>query len=313
MKLFKGRKKKLATLLHVERPRRMRPAVSKRTKVSFRHFSSTFNKKISTFTTPKFFLACVSITFLGVAIGVVFFSSFFKLQTIVVTRDSAYINPQAVESFLQSYKSKNIFLIDTGEIKQKLMDNFPVIAFIETNKAIPQTLRIKITAYPIFSRIMHEGSKKEYFLNTNGVIVVPEENQITEEMLLVELPKYQELSEEQYRDLLTLYTQIEEGKKMFSKEYMSFFQKIVTIYEKNFEPKMKRMIYYPIERELHIEVAGGALLYIALGKDIETQFFMLKTFITNNNVALEKAEYAYIDLRIKDKVITCKKNAACTK
>lgn len=313
MNLFSSRKRKLSTLLHVERPRRSRPTMKKRTKASLKNFSSSFNKSVSKFTTPRFFLACVSITLFGVAVGIVFFSSFFKLNTILVSRDSAYVNPQAIETFLQTQKGKNIFLLDSGELKTQLMEEFPMLSSIEISRLLPQTIRVKVTSYPIFSRIKNESVQKEYFLNTNGVLVQPDQNQVQKDMLLFTLPSYSELGEE-FKDVISPYVDLHEGRKIFTKEYMLFFQKVVDAYGKNFDTKLTSIAYYPIEKELHVILTSGTQLYFSLSKDLDTQIFLLKTFLIDakSNV-LATGEYQYVDLRVKDKVIMCKKTSACAK
>jgi hypothetical protein len=114
--------------------------------------------------------------------------------------------------------------------------------------------------------------------------------------------------------VISPYVDLREGRRLFSKEYMQFFQKVVDAYGKNFDTKLRSIAYFPIEKELHFILVSGTHLYFSLAKDLDTQILLLKTFVTDAKAnVLSTGEYQYIDLRIKDKVIMCKKNVTCAK
>lgn len=316
MKSIRSKQKKLSTLLHVERPRRLRPQLRKKNRTSFKAFSSTFNKKISKFTTPRFFLACLSITVMGIVMGIVFVSGFFHISTISVVRDSAYVNPQQIEQYVAKIKGQNILFINTDEIRQELLQAFPMLSAVEIHRMMPQALQIKVSSYPVFARIKNEGLKNEYYLNSNGVIVQPDPNQKQTEgstMLLITIPIYAKVYD-QFKDILTPFIELKIGKKIFTKEQMLFLQRVVDVYQKNFDGKVAGLSFLPIEKEIHMKLVSGTEVYFAIEKDLDTQLYMLKSFLTDIKTdVLSTGEYTYVDLRIKDKVITCKKGGACAR
>lgn len=314
MKSIRNQKRKLSTLLHVERPRRLRPQLKKKNQRTFRAFSSSFNKKISKFTTPRFFLACLSITVMGIVIGIVFISGFFHISTISVVRDSAYVNPQQIEQYVAKIKGQNILFVNTDELRQDLLQTFPMLSAIEIHRLFPQALQLKVSSYPVFARIKNEGLKTEFYLNSNGVIVQPDPNQKQTDqstMLLITIPIYAKVYDE-FKDILTPFIELKIGKKIFTKEQMLFLQKVVDTYQKNFEGKLAGLNFLPIEKEIHLKLASGTEVYFAVEKDLDTQLYMLKSFLTDLKAdVLSSGDYTYVDLRIKDKVITCKKGGAC--
>ncbi|MFN7160435.1 MAG: cell division protein FtsQ/DivIB [Candidatus Gracilibacteria bacterium] len=316
MKSIRNQKKKLSTLLHVERPRRLRPQLKKKNQRTFRAFSSGFNKKISKFTTPRFFLACLSITFMGIVMGIVFVSGFFHISSISVVRDSAYVNPQQIEQYVAKIKGQNILFVNTDELRQDLLDTFPMLSSVEIRRLFPQALQLKVSSYPVFARIKNEGLKTEFYLNSNGVIVQPDPNQKQTDqstMLLITIPIYAKVYDE-FKEILTPFIELKIGKKIFTKDQMQFLQKVVDTYQKNFDGKLAGLSFLPIEKEMHLKIASGTTVYFAVEKDLDTQLYMLKSFLTDLKAdVLTGGEYSYIDLRIKDKVITCKKGASCAR
>lgn len=315
MKSIRNSKKKLSNLLHVERPRRLRPQLKKKNQRYFRAFSSSFNKKISKFTTPRFFLACLSITVMGIVMGIVFVSGFFHISTISVVRDSAYVNPQQIEQYLAKVKGQNILFVNTDELRLDTLQTFPMLSSVEIHRLFPQALQIKVSSYPIFARIKNEGLKTEFYLNSNGVVVQPDPNQKTEQsnMLLIIIPIYAKVYDE-FKDILLPYIELKIGKKLFTKEQMLFLQKVVDAYQKNFEGKLAGLSFLPIEKEIRLKLVSGTEIYFAIEKDLDTQLYMLKSFLTDlKEDALSSGQYAYVDLRINDKVITCKKGSACAR
>ena len=69
------------------------------------------------------------------------------------------------------------------------------------------------------------------------------------------------------------------------------------------------MTYLPFEQELYLSVGKKTTLLVWLDADVETQLFKLKTAEPKLN--LGNGSLAYVDLRVKDKVFTCKTGAAC--
>jgi len=69
--------------------------------------------------------------------------------------------------------------------------------------------------------------------------------------------------------------------------------------------------YLPIEREMHLKTANNLFLWISLERDYKEQIDKLHTIY--EAAELNKEDLAYIDLRIKEKVIYCPRNSSCDK
>ena len=69
--------------------------------------------------------------------------------------------------------------------------------------------------------------------------------------------------------------------------------------------------YLPIEREMHLKTANNLMLWISLERDYKEQIDKLHTIY--ESAGLNKEDLAYIDLRIKEKVIYCPRNSSCDK
>ncbi len=67
--------------------------------------------------------------------------------------------------------------------------------------------------------------------------------------------------------------------------------------------------YMPVAREVHLVTEPGVTLWLTLEKEYKEQ---IDKFNTIYRVAeLDQEDLAYIDLRIKEKVIYCPKGSRC--
>lgn len=69
--------------------------------------------------------------------------------------------------------------------------------------------------------------------------------------------------------------------------------------------------YLPVAREIHIKTVNNLILWISLDRGYKDQIDKLQTIY--KAAELNKEDIAYIDLRIKEKVIYCPRHARCDK
>jgi cell division septal protein FtsQ len=74
---------------------------------------------------------------------------------------------------------------------------------------------------------------------------------------------------------------------------------------------IKAIEYLPVAREVHFKTEKGMVVWIAMERDYKTQIDKLN--VIYEEAELNKEELSYIDLRVKEKIIYCKKNDVCDK
>ncbi|PIV90986.1 hypothetical protein COW46_00555 [Candidatus Gracilibacteria bacterium CG17_big_fil_post_rev_8_21_14_2_50_48_13] len=310
-----GKKRQLSKLLHV----RSTPMVKRRRsspRASIKIARLHAEKRISRFITPRFLLLCMSITLLGICIGVIFFSSFFVVSDIVVIRDKVFVEPQKIEQAMRTVIGKNIFLVSEGQIRSELEAMFPTIGRVEVNKLYPQSIQLRVFSWPMVAKINYEGDTGTGFLLSENGYVVPnvlvreateEDVNTHKDLVRIDIPRYATTDPEQ-SVLLTL-TKLEAGKKFIDQALLSRMRAALSIFAKNFQEPVHRVLYLPFEKEMYLYVGKDTAIMLWLDVDIETQLFKLKTAEPKLN--LEDGSLKYVDLRVKDKVFTCAAKAAC--
>jgi K+ transporter len=103
-------------------------------------------------------------------------------------------------------------------------------------------------------------------------------------------------------------------KQIYSPENIKKIQKLVTKLEENIvNLKIKNIVYYVIEREVHIENESNILLF-SLEDDINTQIEKTAIF-HKQHFSLNTNGLYYIDMRVPNKIFYCtrKEQNTCEK
>lgn len=311
-----AKKRQFSRLLHVQKPViRGRKRTSPRASLKIARLHA--HKHISRFITPRFLLLCMSITLLGICIGVIFFSSFFVVGDIVVIRDKVFVEPQKIEQAMRPVIGKNIFLVSESQIRSELEKMFPTIGRVEVNKLYPRSIQLRVFSWPMVARINYEGDTGTGFLLSENGYVVPnvlvrdateEDVNTHRDLVRIDIPRYSTSDPEQ-AVLLTL-TKLEAGKKFIDQALLARIRAALHIYAKNFQVPVTRVLYLPFEKELYLFVGKETALMLWLDADIETQLFKLKT--AEPKLDLDNGSLSYVDLRVKDKIFTCESRGACS-
>ena len=73
--------------------------------------------------------------------------------------------------------------------------------------------------------------------------------------------------------------------------------------------EVKSVRYLPVAREVHLVTDGNLVLWLSTDKSYKEQIDKLHTIY--KVAELEKEDLAYIDLRIKEKIIYCPRRTSC--
>lgn len=111
----------------------------------------------------KVLLICLTI-FVALII-IFFFSPLFKIKNVEVVSP---VNLDQVNSFFDTFKGKNIFLVDTSKTKSNVQIKFPEVLDLQISKGIPNMLRVKVNQYE--PKIVWVSSGEKYLADENGVI-----------------------------------------------------------------------------------------------------------------------------------------------
>lgn len=310
------RKKQLSKLLQVRPTPHIRARRQFSTRTSMKVAKMHAHKRISRFITPRFLLICMSITLAGICIGVIFFSSFFVVSDIVVIRDKVFVEPQKIEQAMRPVIGKNIFLVDEGEIRTELEKMFPTIQRVEVHKLYPRSIQLRVFSWPMVAQINYKDSTGTGFLLSENGYVVPnvlvreatsDEEQEHRDLIQIFVPHYSTDDPEQ-APLLQL-SKLEPGTQFIDQKLLDRIRTTIGLYQKNFQIPMVNVMFFPFENELYLYVGKKTAIMLWLDEDIETQLYKLKT--AQPKITLDDGSLAYVDLRVKDKVFTCKVKDAC--
>jgi len=102
-------------------------------------------------------------------IYLLFFSSIFKIKRIIVVNNRILIEGDIIE-FLKErgIENKNIFLLNTEQVKNVLIDYYKRLEEVRVYKALPSKIKIKIKEKP--STVVWETGNVRYLLDNNGFV-----------------------------------------------------------------------------------------------------------------------------------------------
>lgn len=307
--LFKSKKKKKESL------RKFVPQKQKSKRYKFKKklkVSKFFLYNIKTNFLDKYkyiMLEIFSIAFILFSIGIVFFTGYFNIKSIVLERDNVNLDTLAIEQTLVKYKDTNIFSLNKQQIIQEIHDNFPQIENVSVYKLLPQTLKISVSMYSVVARIReHEGTI--YNLNEKG-LPLPE-IKIYNDLPLIEIINQHYFNQISKSELqyVEKYFKIRLYEEIIYPNKLQLILDTISIFERNFDISIVKTRFYPIENEIHMITNLNFSLWIDLRKDdINTSIIKLKHGLRYLNIY--DLNLAYIDLRIPDKIIYCLSGDVC--
>ncbi|MFH0838005.1 MAG: FtsQ-type POTRA domain-containing protein [Patescibacteria group bacterium] len=281
---------------------------------------------------------------LYVVIGVVFagllffllFSSRFSISKIEIARDDLHIDSSAVTNLLAGYKGKSIFTFSKSKASHLIQEAYPEFARIDVRKLLPNTIKVELQTHEIVANIrsyyvlpkieeqpaegdeeelkMAEKIKAAFDLQADTETEDKEELTPIEQKALLNRIGQAIFDREEDLQLMTitidgLSQPIQDREVVIPEASMDYILNSIKYFTNLMQMNVVLVRYLPIAREVHLKTDGNLTLWLSTMKDYKEQ---LDKFHTIYKVAeLDKEDLAYIDLRIKEKIIYCPRKAPC--
>lgn len=217
-----------------------------------------------------------------------FFSPYFLIKKINVVRQDDLVNPSIVYKSIEGFRYTSIFFVPLYKIEESIKKHQPHISFLKIKRIFPDTLQIVAESFPW--AFTFKRNNQWYILTKNGVAVPTFGTGAS--VPLLEIRWIDTVSMIEYRAVMDA-------------EIVSRIEGIIQkIYESIMFIKIKRVLYYKKERELHLYTSKGMILIFDIQGDIGDQIEKLLIFNKKYFKEIEKG-IVYIDLRIKDRIFYC--------
>jgi cell division septal protein FtsQ len=290
------------------------------------------------------FTRLVKNAFLYVVIGVVFlallafllFSSRFAINKIEVSRDDLHTDNSNIVSLLSEFKGQSIFTFSKSKANQLIQENYPEFARVEVKKLFPNTIKINLVTHEIVANI------KAFYTLPKVETVVPEESKQIQEVGealkaafdLGSGPKTENREEltpieqkallnrigqaifghEEDLQLMTITVEglsqpIEDRQVVIPEKNMDFIINSTKYLANLMQMEVASIQYLPIARDVHLKMRNNLVLWLSTEKDYKEQIDKLNTIY--KVAELDKEDIAYIDLRIREKIIYCPHGERC--
>lgn len=249
------------------------------------------------FKRPIFWLALLFLTIVLSVLYLAVFYSEFQVNSIVISGNDK-VEGQLIENVvldaINKNISKSIFLINLDKLNQQLLEKFPIIERIQTDKKLPRALIIGITERkpvavfcPFVDKPTEENQKKCFLIDSNGVIFEPL-SAPARGMIVVQ----QLMSENQ------VFT----GEEVIGRNIMESISKIEKSLKDNFGIDIEEaLVTSPIQ--LNINTSENWKIYFNTDEDfnIDLQVAKLDLLLKGEIGPEARKNLQYIDLRFKDR------------
>lgn len=261
---------------------------------SFYHKRRSFVIKNDHLEKLKFFWNNTKSYYLIIALGIIFtiiyiiFWPIFKVKYIEITKQDNITNMSISYKSVESYRWKSIWDPEKKDILINLQNYQQNIRDIKLNYKLPDTLKIKIDSYKwVFNTTIND---KTFIITENGTLIPTQYSTDLNELIVKKVFDKGQFFD--YKQLLDwkYINQIFYTKKLLEENLINI--------------KIKNIIYYVIERELHIETENETIIIIDLDSDTKLQVEKLAIY-NKEQFDIEKNPMVYIDLRINNKIFYC--------
>ncbi len=102
---------------------------------------------------------------------------------------------------------------------------------------------------------------------------------------------------------------VEDREQVIPREHMDYMLKAIDYFTNAMGLDVLGIDYLQVAREIHLKTEKDLTVWLSIERDFKQQIDKLSTIY--EPAELDKEELSYIDLRVKDKVIYCPRNARC--
>ena len=269
---------------------------------------------------------------------ILLFSSYLAITDIEVVREDFNIDTLAITKDLDQYVGDNILFFRKSKITNTIQENFPEFASVKVNKVFPHALKIYLESHPIVANLrafyilpkaepdlLGEENKtikevqdalESAFSFESGEVTEKEELTPIEQKCLLNRIGQAIFDQEEDLELMTItmgeLTQpIEDRQIVIPKERVDYMMDTIRYFNNLFKMQVRSIDYLPIAREIHIKTDSNIMIWLTMEKDYREQIDKLNTIY--EIAELDKEDIAYIDLRIREKVIYCPVKSRCNR
>ena len=244
-------------------------------------------RKKSIFKSRFFWLGILFFILAGVIFYFLFFSSFFQIKQIIVTGEEK-VSKEDIKAVIESnlekkflfFLTKSIFLVDLGQMRRDILNNFPQIAEVEIYRGFPDTLDILLVErFGLATWCQQEDHC--FSLDIKGIIF--EETETKEN-----LPKIIDGENKTY--IL--------GEKVIEKDYLDKILRIQKFFQEELKLGIKEFIAF--SQRLNLRMAEGFEIYFDPREDINWQLTKLNLVLKEKIPFERRKDLEYIELRFDD-------------
>jgi len=274
-----------------------------------RHIKSKIHKtrpRKSIFKRIWFWIIILSLIFVFATFYLFIFYSGIQVKNIIISGNqkadiqniqslvSENINIRLLKIGSFSINSKSIFLINTGSLDKKILNNFPIIESVQTQRKFFQTIEVQIKErVPV--AVFCPQSENCYSIDAKGIIFEP-------------------LSENPQGTIIVFgfaHKQFFAGEQAVSQNTMNLFLKAEKNLKDNFQIDIKKaVITSPARMNITTSEGWQAYFDLDLQSNADSQIAKLNLTLNQGVTADERKNLRYINLIPKDKAIICD-NSAC--
>jgi hypothetical protein len=228
----------------------------------------------------------------------ILFGPIFTVQNIQILRNDNITEMSLSYSSVENIREKRIVNLDEQVIENKMKEYQNNIKDVDISFNLPDTVKIKLTSYPIYFNTTLNN--KSYYVTQNWTLVPWKPRDEYKELIIKK-----ELSKGQIPDY----------SKLYSTEHIEAIYQGYNYLEENIvDIKVVSIDYYPIQRETHFRLDNDVLLIYTLWRSLKDQIEKSVIYNTEHKL-LSDNSIVYIDFRIMERVGENKKEKIfyCTK
>ncbi len=230
------------------------------------------------------YISLAALILILLALGAIFMTPLLHVNQVYIFRKDAIINIDQAYANVEYIREKNILLLNTSELAEKLQKSQKSISSIEIDLSLPNTVTIELGSHPAIFQT------EQHLVLTNGVVISKDSKEY------LDIPQLH--VSKNIEDYAIFWNTLNTGD-------IKNIQLILSKSKKNilgFSPLQKK--YYITERELILINDIGTLFIFDLDNNIEKQIEKLAIYQKEKENINEK-RYIYIDLRIPEKLFLC--------
>ncbi len=213
-----------------------------------------------------------------------FFSPYFTLKKIIIVRDNPNLNVQQIETSLDEFYGKNLFILSHSDLQAVLSENFPEFRSVKITEKWPDQLEFKIEISPPAANLQNMETANFAVISDDGVIL--SEN-ADESLPIIKVFQHEKIITARQR-----FVDKETFAKIFEAE---------RLYNEKIKLPVKELHFYFLSKEIHLVSSDGMVIWLDAQVDIAQQIRKLE--LGANEIKLYSRKFEHIDLRIPERVI----------